>query len=227
MCLWGEDSEKTVKSKSQATRRARPHPFAIDSEDLAEIYPGKHKSVGLLLPSVLTAPLDSPELVRLRSRPEPKQRPALLPWSMPVVCFAATSTPEVLNQNDHEIRQGSSIDYLAELCDFAADLAERGRVLPTITPQDQGYAARWRPVLQGADLVAVEALAAAMPPICRAEKTSADSNGQSPAELLSSALGALVDNAARRCLAHVSMSDVMPSRRGRPPVHAPVAEVWL
>ena len=226
LCLWGEDSEKPVKSHSQATRQARHHPFATSSGDLAEIHPGKCESVTLLLPSVLTAPLDSPELLRLRPRPEPKRGPALLPWTLPVVCFDAAAASPALKQTDDDVRYGSSIDYLIQLCDFAAELVERGRVLPTVTQQDAGYAARWRPVLQGADMVAAEALTAAMPPICRAEKTSANNEGQQPTDLLSDALGALVDAAVRRCLADVSGEEMLPPRRGRPPVKNPVAEVW-
>ncbi|HZD22033.1 MAG TPA: DEAD/DEAH box helicase [Acidimicrobiia bacterium] len=224
LCLWGEDSDRTVKSPSQATRRSRPHPFAMSSDALVGLHPGKPDSVTLLLPSVLTAPLDSPELVRLRPRPEPKRRPALLSWTVPVVCFDAVSAPGVLMQPDPELRYGASVDYLVELCDFASELAERGRVLPTAATEVGGYVARWRPVLQGSDLVAAEAMAAAMPPICRAEQSSNENNGQSPAHLVSDALGALVDAEIRRRLAP---SEVLPQRRARPSKRTPAAEVWL
>ena len=60
--------------------------------------------------------------------------------------------------------------YLAALARQAGDLAARGRVLPALTAdEDGGYTARWRPVLSGADAQRARDLAAAMPPLCRAD----------------------------------------------------------
>ncbi len=55
LCFWAEDSDKTVKSPSQAMRSARPHPFAVATGS-----DGASGAVTLLLPSVRSAPLDSP-----------------------------------------------------------------------------------------------------------------------------------------------------------------------
>ena len=60
LCLWAEDSEPAVKSQSQALRSARPHPFAAPADALAEIQAGRAGEAVLLLPSLRTAPLDSP-----------------------------------------------------------------------------------------------------------------------------------------------------------------------
>lgn len=76
LCLWAEDSERRVKSPSDALRAARPHPFAASTDQLAELHDGKPDSSILLLPSVRTAPLDSPELVRVRQRPQPTRSPS-------------------------------------------------------------------------------------------------------------------------------------------------------
>ena len=35
--MWAEDSELTVTSRSEALRRARPHPFAASAEALAAL----------------------------------------------------------------------------------------------------------------------------------------------------------------------------------------------
>ena len=63
---------------------------------------------------------------------------------------------------------GGSLPYLAAVARFAADLAARGRVLPVLAAEGDGYAARWCPVLGGADAQRGRDLAAAMPPSCRA-----------------------------------------------------------
>ena len=55
------------------------------------------------------------------------------------------------------------------LAAFAADLVTRGRVLPAPDPEHDEHALGWRPVLQGRDLVAADAFAAALPPAVRAE----------------------------------------------------------
>ena len=60
------------------------------------------------------------------------------------------------------------MDFLAGVAAFAAELVTRGRVLPTLDHDGAGAVARWRPVIQGPDVAALHALAAAMPPVCRA-----------------------------------------------------------
>ena len=69
---------------------------------------------------------------------------------------------------------GASLPYLAALARFADGLAACGRVLPVLAAEGGGeggrteYAARWRPVLGGADAQRARDLAAAMPASCRA-----------------------------------------------------------
>jgi len=46
---------------------------------VAGIHPGKAARTVLLLPSVRSAPLDSPELLRVTPRPAPRTGVALLP----------------------------------------------------------------------------------------------------------------------------------------------------
>ena len=87
LCLWAEDSERLVKSRSQALRYARPHPFAAPFATLDGIHPGKQGEATLLLPSLRSAPLDSPDLVRNLPRPAARSARALLPWSVPVVAL--------------------------------------------------------------------------------------------------------------------------------------------
>ncbi|MEI2779087.1 MAG: DEAD/DEAH box helicase [Tetrasphaera sp.] len=227
--LWAEDSEPAVTSSSQAVRRARPHPFAAPAEDLGHLFPGLSEvapaSVTVLLPSTSRSPLDSPELVRLQPRREGGQPAKLLAWTVPVLSVDPGAALAVLDLPAIEARYGASMHYFAEVAAFARDLAERGRVLPSIEPNPDGPEARWRAVLQGPDIVATHALAAAMPPVCRAEASRpGDTAGQRPTELVTDAVNALTDAAVRECLRAAAL---LPPRRGRAPRRVPAAESWL
>lgn len=217
--LWAEDSDAPVTSPSQALRSARPHPFAAPAEVICGLHPGKPDSCVLLLPSLRSAPLDSPELVRITPRPAPRTDASLLAWTVPVVALDATSALALIDEPATEVRYGASIGYLAELVDYARQLVERGRVLPALRRDEHGVTGHWRPVLQGRDVVAMTALSAAMPPVYRAESSLSD-----PHELASSTVAAMVDVAARTALAGVDLS---PPRRGRRPNRLPAAEAWL
>src|SRR4051794_5813437 len=64
LCVWAEDSDRAVTSRSQALRSARPHPFAAPVDVLADACSGKAGEATLRLPSLAKSPLDSPELIR-------------------------------------------------------------------------------------------------------------------------------------------------------------------
>src|SRR5215472_10216119 len=131
LCLWAEDSAAAVRSRSQAVRSARPHPFAASASALAAIHAGKPAEAVLLLPSLRTAPLDSPELVRITPRPPARSKAALLPWTVPVVTLDAAAALAALSERVPGIRYGASLGYLA---DVAAD-----QLLPVnLTVRGQG-----------------------------------------------------------------------------------------
>jgi hypothetical protein len=220
LCLWSEDSDLAVKSPSQALRAARQHPFAAPADVIAGIHPGKAGTAVLLLPSLRSAPLDSPELVRITPRPAPQTPPALLPWTVPVVSIDAASALSALDEPVADVRYGASIAYLADLAAFARELVERGRVLPALVRDGYGAVALWRPVVQGPDVVAMNSLIAAMPPVCRAEQGEHDAH-----QLASSALRAMLDAAMRAALPRGI--DLLPPRRGRRPQRLPAKEAWL
>jgi hypothetical protein len=145
----------------------------------------------LQLPSAGNGPLASPELAR--SDPEPADpvrrgpagRVSLAGWRVPVLAFEPAAALDVLGGisrlDDPVAVAGGSLPYLAAVARFAADLAARGRVLPVLAEQDGAYAARWRPVLGGADAQRGHELAAAMPPSCRA--VAGEPPGLPPASL--------------------------------------------
>ena len=149
--------------------------------------------------------------------------------------------------------QGGSVRYLAALAQLAGDLAARGRVLPALVVGDGGaahgaeardsgangangaggagpdgdgggssYVARWRPVQSGADAQRARELAVAMPPHCRATTAG----GEPSALVLTDALDALTDAAARANLSGQPGFALLTPRRGRRPARIPVAERW-
>jgi SNF2 family DNA or RNA helicase len=220
LCLWAEDSDRAVKSPSQAMRSARPHPFASPSDVIADLHAGKPDTATLLLPSLRSAPLDSPELVRVTPRPLSRRPPALLPWTVPVVRLDATAALGALGELGAGVRHGASIGYLADLASFATELVERGRLLPALRRDGEQGVAHWRAVLQGPDVVALSSIVAAMPPVCRAEAHEPDAH-----DLVRPALDALVDAAARAALP-VGV-DLVPPKRGSQPRRTPAIETWL
>src|SRR5215468_25480 len=225
------------------SRAPRAHPFAVGPADLADALATLDAPVAGLarkavddeltlgLPSIGDEPLASPELARPASRvpPDPADdgrraagtRPALAAWRVPVLAFEAAAAARLLEAlaGQHLAAQadlvaGGSIGYLAAVVRFAADLAGRGRVLPVLVDEDDGYAARWRPVLSAADAQRARELAAAMPPLCRA----ADDVPAGVA--LAGALDALADSAARTRL----QVPLLPARQGRRPARIELPE---
>lgn len=220
LCLWAEDSDRTVKSASQALRSARAHPFAAPTDVLATIHSGKPGSAVLRLPSLRSSPLDSPQLVRVTPRPTPSTKPGLLPWMVPVMAIPAAQALALLDDPAAGVRYGDSVTYFADVADFARKLLARGRILPALGVVGDGPVAFWRPVVQGADVLELNAIIAAMPPVCRAE-----SDAPAAPELVGSALAALVDELARAAMPPAE--ELLPPRRGRRPKRLAIAEQWL
>src|SRR5690348_2838445 len=216
LCLWAEDPELSptagvtgsTGSAPSGLRLPRPHPFACQATELADLvarWPGVglsgtpsldtpslgdavrkavHDELTLQLPTAGGGPLASPELVR-PARDEPvaaggatgpvrRGRVSLASWRVPVLAFGPAAALAVLaalggsGQPDDPATAGGSLAYLAAVAGFASGLAGRGRVLPVLVTEDGTLAARWRPVLGGADAQRARDLAAAMPPACRA-----------------------------------------------------------
>jgi superfamily II DNA or RNA helicase len=226
--LWAEDGERPATSSSRSLRSARPHPFAAPSSALAALHPGKPSGATLLLPSRPGGPLASPELVRSDGRAgTPRSGPVLRAWSVPAL---AVDVAELDDPAD-EARYGTSVAHLRALADLAADLAARGRVLPTVERTGALAFARWRPVVQGLDAVTLDALVAALPPVGRAEAAGPArglQTGRAPRELVADALASFTDAAVRDRLARSPEPIALaPSQRGRAPRQVPATEAWL
>ncbi|TQM45828.1 DEAD/DEAH box helicase [Pseudonocardia cypriaca] len=218
--LWAEDGDRPTGSSGRSLRPARPHPFAAPVSALAALHPGKPANATLLLPSRPGGPLASPELVRSGGRPaSPKGGPVLRAWTVPALVVDAAE----LEDPADEARYGASVTHLRAVAALAADLAARGRVLPTLRRHGGRAFARWRPVVQGLDAVTFDALVGALPPVGRAEAVAPDA-GPDPHDLVADALEALTDAAVRDRLARASQPVTLVPPRSGPP---PATEAWL
>ncbi|MGC5015470.1 SNF2-related protein [Streptosporangium sp. DT93] len=193
------------------------------------------RELTVLLPGSAAGPLPSPES-GLASR---ARRPRISAWRIPSLLFqpadalrllgslpapapgtAAPATAGLAFEDGGDDapawEPALSLRYLAVVAEHARGLARRGRILPQLVVEDGVHAARWRPVLTGADLSVLPGLAAAMPPICRAAGRE-----RPPAEVLEELLNGLVDGAARLSL---------PGRLilgSRPGARTALADRWL
>ncbi|HTP16420.1 MAG TPA: SNF2-related protein [Streptosporangiaceae bacterium] len=243
--MWAEDSAGPAGAgprPGRPSRAPRPHPFAAAQPVLADALAQWPDTCGdlarkavddeltLCLPSTPDGPLASPSLTREPAEPpRPGGRAVLAAWRVPTLTFEPAAALDLLGALGEPgalpstAVPGGSVPYLAALARLAADLAGRGRVLPAIAAaQDGGHAARWRPVLSGADAQRARELAAAMPPLCRAT----DPDGAPSAGVLTAALDALTDAAVRLLLGREPGFGLLPARRSRRAARVPVAERW-
>jgi superfamily II DNA or RNA helicase len=215
--------------------------------------------LSLWLPSAGPGPSAAPELIRPAgladdgggSRPGRGRRSALGCWRVPALAFGPAAALTILAGLDPadappgavshpDVIAGGSAVYWAAVARFAADLCARGKVLPGLSRDGDGWAAGWRTVLTGPDAPRAAELAGAMPPVCRA----GEPGGEPPGPLLATALDALADAAARARLDGPAPPDesgsarrarndaaplgwgLLPPRRGRRPARVPVPERW-
>jgi superfamily II DNA or RNA helicase len=192
LCLWGEDDAVGRPGSPPA------HPFACDEEALRRLLAtgasvcAEPLSLTLLLPSRRGAPLPSPDLgLPARAGAGP---PRLRRWAVPALALEPDAALDFLLAPAPEPPPSASLRFLAEAAKLALDLVARGRVLPALEADGAGYVARWRAALEPEDGRRLGLLAAAMPPVCRAEAP-----GTRPAgEVLGDLIGAVADAAARQ-----------------------------
>ncbi|MEU6411317.1 DEAD/DEAH box helicase [Microbispora sp. NPDC046933] len=222
LVLWAEETAGAEPVASRAEVRA--HPFAAPADALAAELPrwgdaaaeaaGKAVSgeVVLLLPSSATSPLPSPETgLRITAR-----RARISPWRVPALLVEPGPALRLLTGAfEPPPAAGPSLRHLAVVAAHARELVRRGRVLPQLVTEDDGYAARWRPVLTGPHADRFRELAAAMPPVCRAVGEERPS-----AHVLVEALAGLADAAVRQALPERLLGGHRPGRR------SPLADRW-
>ncbi len=153
------------------------------------------------LPSDPDGPRDSDALAREEPR-APGTSPVLAAWTVPVLELPPGEPPPEVPDG---LVASASVAVLRGLDALAGDLVTRGRVLPALDAEHR--VPGWRPVLQGADLVAVDAFAAALPPVVRSEQIPGEGSPSASA-VVDEALAAAVDAHARRRLA--DLADTLP-----------------
>jgi SNF2 family DNA or RNA helicase len=221
----GEFPSRPDFGRGVARRRSRgsvpEHPLAAGVDVLPD---GRSRDPAtLLLPSTSAGPLPSP-LLGLRPR---RGTPRLRPWRVPAVTvpYVDEGVADACGA-----RPAPSLEWLAELSAFAADLVARGRVLPRVVVDGPRPRARWRPVLAGADAARHADLLRRMPAACRAERSHpGDVAGLPAADALHTALARLVDGLVRERLSGTDLAPPATAGDGNgtpvpgaepPPAHA-------
>ena len=170
--LWGEDSAAPPRTPQRRRRRPRvqDHPYAIGTDLLADLFglstaAAADGTLVLPLPGTSDEPQPSPELIRetiTASSGEVRTGA----WRVPTLTVDSDVVYAWLGSQSRRDRvdlvAGPALQHLQEVRDFASDLVNRGRLLPTLDPEPG--LARWCPVLVGADAAWARVLAAAAPP---------------------------------------------------------------
>ncbi|GGL51683.1 helicase HelZ [Planomonospora parontospora subsp. antibiotica] len=239
LALWAEDPSRPALGVSRA--KVRPHPFAAPAADVSACLRHWGEAAGkavadelvLLLPSSARGPLPSPE----SGMEAAARQPRIASWRVPTLVVAPGAALDLLDRLDEAVRRpaeerepdgspdgadgppvpvpGASLRYLTVVAEYARELVRRGQVLPQLVAEEEGHAARWRPVLTGPYADRFRELATAMPPVCRAAEEERPS-----AHVLVEALAGLTDAAVRRALPDRLLGGHRPGRR------SPIADRW-
>jgi SNF2 family DNA or RNA helicase len=232
LVLWGEhplsgDVLPRPRGRWPAPGRARRHPYVADAVEIAATVSELGATgldageVRLHLPSTDSSPLPSPTLPGASAVGEPAA--GLAAWRVDAVAAPpAAALDLLLSLPADDPRIGLSLTWLAAAARLALDLAVRGRVLPGLVVTSAGaHEARWLPVLAVDDHDRIARLAAAMPPVVRAEDHPDEADAGA---LTRDLVTALVDAAARDTLRRTHGVRLPRSRRA---ASSPAAEAWL
>src|SRR5438093_2488969 len=210
----GPQAEERPSRRPKAKARASPH----DSEPgtlvtaLTQAVPGlslaRNRPERLLawLPTVAGEPLpSSPLLIPPGTAPRKVvAMPRLVPWSVSVIPLTPAQAVTVLGASIGRdtlapgLVVSKDLAWWAHVLRFAGALVARQRFLPGIVESEEGWRARWTPVLAGADAHRRLKLASAMPGACRALSRAAAAPPQASAiEAVDNVVAVLVDQLVR------------------------------
>ena len=219
--LWGETEPIESFSTKGTNGRNGDHPYQlardhIEASLLEALSDGETRlevgddGVMLLLPSENGFPLPSPEHHFHREQPS-GVAPRLRAWNIRGVSLPPESAlawlamlPAADEPLPHRLHLGADLQYWSAVARFALELLARQRFLPAIVASDESDTfaeARWEPLVEE-ELDRVEALRAAMPPVCRGVAPTEDS---SPDALLSDFLVSVVDRFVRRAASRLRL----------------------
>jgi len=212
--LWAESAAPAVRSRG---RRAKVphHPHASSFDELravlAHLCPNGawdaavEQTQGIFLPTVQGRPLVPLWFPISEEVSTAEEQPVLAPWKVPGLSVALLDVLDLLvtvPAGGSQRYWGRDLQYWSAVAKLGLELLAQQCYLPGLCEEEGHHRAVWVPVLDcPTDKARLEALARAMPPVCRALfdlKTSPDpAHAPLPAALLESFLGQLVDRAVR------------------------------
>ncbi len=201
--LWGETPRATSRRGADTSL---PHGADGDAlrTALASALPSAPSIVeqrSAWLPTVAGQPLASSPLIA--DAPESPDAPTLAPWEVAVLplpldraidLLCACRGKETLAPG---VIVGMSLAYWAEVLALAGALAAREQFLPGIEKREEGWRARWQPVLAGPDQQQLTRLSAAMPGACRAIHDRSAAPHQPAATVVADFVAGVVDTLVR------------------------------
>ncbi len=237
--LWAESSIMTIVLERKRNRRVnipRLHPFASGFNELQGVFntlcgesviPEPFRmTMTVLLPSVRTAPLPSPDLIP-ESENGNKDDITLSQWSVHTLALRPASALDFLISlpgfPPGGVAFGSSLRFWSEAAKFSLELLARQCFLPAFKKEEQNkhvfFKAAWEAYISQEDTKRIQVLENSMPPVCRALSNS--DRHLVPLDLISSFINEIVDAFVR---ARLTSSPLLPPRRNQAPS---LAERWL
>ena len=218
--IWAESAMVDQSIGHKRKKKTQPHPRIANPQTLRRFIAAVGlpnelpvESLVLWLPTNRFGPLLPPELGQMMDAAD--ESPALCQWEITGLALDALQTLSLLtylHQNDLPPlrRLGADAHYWQTAFSFALELLARQLVRPTLVQvPDQRtlrFESRWRPRLDGEDEARrVAQLAAAMPPICRADAVT-PAETISPQASLDGFLNHLTDAAMRHWVARQAPS---------------------
>ena len=246
--------------RGRPPRRPRPksHPFALDADGIRLVVTefgglsiGKADGWGeteltLRLPAAGGGPVGSPWLEDRRTDPssDPSASPELPLWTVPGLVIEWPDASDVLSTvtavigqsvglsttDRSDIALAADVRFAARAAELALELTTRGRVVPALELAADGWRARWRPLIDGADRGRIEELARTLPaaflapgaPDASQDSGRGDPAPEPPGDTLRSLVWGFTDALARRFAPDHPPAD----RRRRPMSRGPV-DAWL
>ncbi|HTZ07730.1 MAG TPA: DEAD/DEAH box helicase, partial [Acidimicrobiales bacterium] len=201
---------------------------------------GEESDLLLELPSGPHGPHASPLVDEGPPRPDrggDKDVPR--PWRAPgigleparaatVVLGLTAAQPSDVGAEPAGIALAPDLRFAARSAAMALELATRGRILPALEHAEEGWRARWRPLVDGRDRGRVEALLWAMPGsfLCGGDRPGDPAPAPGAAEGLRTWMWSVTDALARRYAAG-GLDPAVPTGRRGGDGHPGPASAWL
>ncbi len=202
--VWWAEASGEVPPKRRRTlldRGPARHPFALPETGLISLLqhlaphakPQRHEGA-LWLPTSANAPHPSPELLEQGAPPPAGEDVTLAAWRVGGLSVTPLEAVDMLLALDGRQTVGADVSFWRRAALLALSLVAAQEIVPALERDGFILRALWR--IQAEHPEHITALAAAMPPQCRAWAADPD-NAPSPALLLNQFLAMVVDAAAR------------------------------